>query len=214
MGILILVRHGQSTWNLENRFTGWTDVPLTPAGEKDAVLCGASLKHFTIDIAFVSRLQRSKQTLVGIEEGYGRTILPVVEDSALNERHYGDLQGLNKAEMVKKYGEEQVHAWRRSYATRPPNGESIEDCVRRVWPFFQHYILPELRAGKTVLVAAHGNSMRPIIMHLDAMSGDDVAVLEVPLCVPFVYTFDGEKTIKKEILNVPGMEEKNTAKIV
>jgi 2,3-bisphosphoglycerate-dependent phosphoglycerate mutase len=213
MGTLILVRHGQSQWNLENRFTGWTDIPLTEQGRKDAILCGKSLSNFTFDEAFISRLSRSRQTLEGIMEGSGQKNFPITADSALNERHYGDLQGLNKAEMVKQYGEEQVHLWRRSYGTRPPNGESIEDCVRRVWPFFQNYILPELKEGKTVLVAAHGNSLRPILMHLDNLDPDTTATMEIPFCVPYIYWFEGEKAVKKEILSVQGMEQKSTAKI-
>lgn len=214
MGTLILVRHGQSTWNKENRFTGWTDIELNDAGKKDSVLCGKSLRKFQIDVGFISRLIRSRQTFEGIEEGYGQNILPVIEDSALNERHYGDLQGLDKGDTAKKYGEEQVRLWRRSYSTRPPNGESIEDCTRRVWPFFQYYILPYLKADKTVLIAAHGNSMRPIMMHLEKLDPDTTATMEIPLCVPYIYTFNGEKMTKKKTLKVERMEEKNTSKIV
>jgi 2,3-bisphosphoglycerate-dependent phosphoglycerate mutase len=142
MGTLILVRHGQSQWNLENRFTGWTDVPLSEAGAKDAELCGASLKDIAIDLAFVSRLQRCQKTLDAILAAQKNKNIPTIADSALNERHYGDLQGLNKAETIKEYGEQKVHEWRRSFSVRPPNGESHEDCVRRVLPFLHQYILP------------------------------------------------------------------------
>ena len=214
MGTLILVRHGQSLWNVENRFTGWTDVPLTEQGAKDAVLCGKSLKDFTFDNAFVSALSRSQLTLKGILEGHGQTNVPTVADKALNERHYGDLQGLNKAEMMKKYGEEQVHLWRRSFSTRPPHGESIEDCVKRVWPYFQEHIQPLLKEGKTVIVAAHGNSLRPIMMHLDNLDEETTATLESPFCTPYSYWFDGETVTKKEVRKVEGMEQKSTAKIV
>lgn len=210
MGTLLLVRHGQSQWNLENRFTGWTDVPLTAQGEKDAELCGSSLKDVHFDLAFISRLQRSEKTLAGILRTQGQKNLPIIADSALNERHYGDLQGLNKAEMTKKYGEKIVHEWRRSYSGRPPNGESIEDCARRVLPFFLQYILPHLAAGETVIVSAHGNSLRPIFMHLDGLTHEQTATLEIPFCVPYVYRFDGEKMTGKEVRDVPGMEVKGT----
>lgn len=213
MGTLILVRHGQSQWNLENRFTGWTDIDLTEQGAHDAVLCGKSLKDFHIDQAFVSALQRSQKTYEGIVAGAGWKDVPVIADEKLNERHYGDLQGLNKAEMVKKYGEEQVHLWRRSFSTRPPNGESIEDCVSRVWPYFQEKIFPLVKEGKTVIVAAHGNSLRPIMMHLDGLSEDATATLEIPFCTPYIYWFDGDKIVKKEVRKVEGMEQKSTAKI-
>lgn len=213
MGTLILVRHGQSQWNLENRFTGWTDVSLTPAGRADAVLTGKALKDFHFDIAFTSALKRAHETLDALLEGHGQTDLPRVEDKALNERHYGDLQGLNKAETMEKFGEEQVRLWRRSFSTRPPNGESIEDCVARVMPYFHEKIVPELIKGKTVLVVAHGNSLRPIYRALDHLSDDETAVLEVPLVQPTVYTYDGDQPVEKEVMTVPGMEVKDTSKI-
>lgn len=213
MGTLILVRHGQSQWNLENRFTGWTDVSITDAGRADAVLSGKSLKDFTFDIAFLSRLKRTQQTFDGLMKGHGQKKLPVLHDSALNERHYGDLQGLNKADTIKKFGEEQVKLWRRSYDVRPPNGESLDDCVRRTVPFFKQYILPEVAAGKTVLVVAHGNSLKPIVMFLEHLSSDQVATLEIPLVFPMIYRFEGEKMLRKEKHVVPGMEVKSTAVI-
>ena len=208
--MLVLLRHGQSQWNLENRFTGWTDVSLTPAGRSDAVLAGKSLKDMRFDVVFMSRLKRSPETLEGFIEGHGQQDIPVIVDSALNERHYGELQGLNKSETIKKFGEEQVKLWRRSYSTRPPGGESIEDCERRTWPFFRQYVLPELVVGKNVLIVAHGNSLRPIIKNLDGMKPDDAAIMEISCSVPYVYTFEGEKPVKKEIREVPGMVVKGT----
>lgn len=204
MGTLILIRHGQSQWNLENRFTGWTDVLLTPQGEKDAATVAGSLKEFTFSKAFTSRLLRANQTMDIILKALGQSP-EIIKDSALNERHYGDLQGLNKAETAEKYGQDQVKLWRRSYSTRPPNGESVEDCERRTWPFFKQYILPSLNKGETVLVAAHGNSLRPIIRNLEGLSGDDAAVLEIGLCTPYIYTLDGEKMVSKEIREVEGI---------
>ncbi|MDB4978819.1 MAG: 2,3-bisphosphoglycerate-independent phosphoglycerate mutase [Candidatus Peribacteria bacterium] len=208
MSTLILLRHGQSAWNLENRFTGWTDVPLTPQGEKDAVTAGEHLKDFHFDIAFTSRLKRANQTLDRVLESAGQTGLPTEKDSALNERHYGDLQGLNKAETAEKYGQEQVRLWRRSYETRPPNGESMEDCERRTLPFFLQYILPEVNAGKTVLVAAHGNSLRPIMKYLEKLSPEDAASMEIGLCTPYIYTFEDNKMTHKEIREIPGIVTK------
>ena len=213
MSFLVLIRHGQSQWNLENRFTGWTDVSLTAQGRADAVLCGKSLKDLKFDTIFLSRLKRSKETYDGFVDGYGKIEPPIIEDSALNERHYGDLQGFNKADTVKKYGEEQVKLWRRSYSTRPPGGESIEDCERRTWPFFKQYVLPLIEAKKNVLIIAHGNSMRPIIKNLDGMSPDDAATMEISCSIPYVYVFDGGKVIDKKIREVPGMVVKGTAKI-
>ncbi len=210
MSTLVLIRHGQSQWNLENRFTGWTDVPLTEQGMADAAKAAEVLKEFTFDAAFTSRLQRANQTLDTILKVIGQSP-EVMMDSALNERHYGDLQGLNKAETAEKYGQDQVQLWRRSFSTRPPNGESVEDCERRTWPFFQQYIFPHLQAGKTVIVAAHGNSLRPIVKNLEGMSGDDVAVLEIGLCTPYIYTFDGDKVVNKEIREVPGIVTKGSS---
>ena len=210
MGTLITIRHGQSQWNLENRFTGWTDVPLTDRGKEDAAACGKSLSDFGIDVAFTSRLIRARGTLDVILETLGQTP-PIEVDSALNERHYGDLQGLNKAETVAKHGEEQVQLWRRSFFTRPPGGESMEDCERRTWPFFTQYILPHLAKGKTVLVVAHGNSLRPIVKNLEGLDPDTTAGLEIGLCTPYIYTFDGEKMLKKQILAVEGIVTKGAS---
>jgi 2,3-bisphosphoglycerate-dependent phosphoglycerate mutase len=213
MSSLILVRHGQSEWNLKNIFTGWTEVSLTPAGRADAVLCGKSLKDTKFDVVFLSRLKRAKETYECILEGYGKMNVPIIEDSALNERHYGDLQGLNKGETAKKYGDEQVKLWRRSFSTRPPGGESLEDCERRAWPFYKQYILPYLEAGKNVLVVAHGNSLKPLFKNLDNMKPEETAVMEVFCSVPYQYTFEKGKVAGKKVREVPGMVVKGTTSI-
>lgn len=205
MGVLILLRHGQSQWNLENRFAGWSDIPLTDRGREDAVRAAQSLKSFTLQRAFTSRLSRASDTLRIILKTLGQTTIPVEADAALNERHYGDLQGLNKAETAEKFGKEQVQQWRRSYFTRPPNGESMEDCEKRTLPYFLQKIFPSVAQGETVLVAAHGNSLRPIIKYLDELTPESAATLEIGLCTPYIYTFEGQKLMKKEILTVPGI---------
>lgn len=210
MGTLIAIRHGQSQWNLENRFTGWTDVPLTERGKEDAALCGNALKGFIFDSAFTSVLERATGTLDVILETLGQN-LPITQDEALNERSYGDLQGLNKAETVEKYGEEQVQLWRRSFHTRPPNGESMEDCEKRTWPYFVEHILPLLKEGKTVLVVAHGNSLRPIIKNLEGLTPEDTAALEIGLCTPYIYKFKGENMVEHEILHVEGIVTKGAS---
>lgn len=205
MGILILLRHGQSQWNLENRFTGWTDVSLSPQGEKDVATAAPFLKEFTFDCAFTSRLKRAQQTLDIILKTLGQTKVPVMQDSALNERHYGDLTGLNKAEMAEKFGQEQVTIWRRSYDVPPPNGESIKDVCYRTLPFFKWTILPEVHAGKTVIVTASGNSIRPILQYLDHLGDEETAKMEIALTTPYIYWFDGEKMTKKEKRDIPGI---------
>jgi 2,3-bisphosphoglycerate-dependent phosphoglycerate mutase len=213
MGQLILLRHGQSQWNLENRFTGWTDVPLSEQGEQDAIASGKALKGRTFDAAFTSVLTRAIDTLSIVLETMGHGPLPITRDAALNERHYGDLQGLNKAETAQKFGEEQVKLWRRSYSTRPPGGESLEDCYNRVIPYLEAHILPLVHAGKSVIVTAHGNSLKPMFKYFDGLSDDATAVMEVGLCLPYIYTFEGEKMTKKEVLEVPGIVAKGTADI-
>lgn len=211
MGTLVLLRHGQSQWNLENRFTGWTDVPLSDRGRIDATASANVLQPFRFDRAFTSRLIRAMDTLKIVLDALRLTAIPCEEDSALNERHYGDLQGLNKAETAKKYGEKQVQLWRRSYPTRPPHGESMEDCERRTTPYFLQYILPFVHKGETVLVAAHGNSLRPIMKYLEGLTPEQAATREIGLCVPYVYTFKGEKMIEKKILDVPGIVTKGAS---
>jgi 2,3-bisphosphoglycerate-dependent phosphoglycerate mutase len=161
---LAIVRHGQSLWNLENRFTGWVDVPLTEKGRQEARRAGERLRGVHFDVAYTSRLSRAEHTLELIVETAGLEDLPVIRDEALNERHYGDLQGLNKADTAEKYGDEQVRIWRRSFATPPPNGEALKDTAARTLPFFDRAIMGDIRQGKDVLVVAHGNSNRSIVM--------------------------------------------------
>jgi len=197
MGKLILVRHGQSQWNLENRFTGWVDVPITPLGEQEAHRAGAELKGIKFDVGFVSELQRANQTLKVILEDIGQTALPVKKDAALNERHYGDLQGLDKTETAKKYGDAQVHIWRRSFDVKPPNGESLKDTADRTLPYFRKFILPAAMAGQNVLVSAHGNSLRAIIMDLEKLSPDQIMKVEIATCRPIYYDIGP----KGEVLN-------------
>jgi 2,3-bisphosphoglycerate-dependent phosphoglycerate mutase len=190
MAILVLVRHGESQWNLENRFTGWVDVPLSDKGREEARQAGEKLRDKHFDKGFTSVLQRAILTMDTILEVIGQKDLPIERSEKLNERHYGDLQGLNKAETAEKFGDEQVKLWRRSYSVRPPNGESLEDTAARTMPYYQEKIVPELNAGKNVLVAAHGNSLRSIVMHLDSLSQDEVVELNIPTGAPLMYEFD------------------------
>jgi 2,3-bisphosphoglycerate-dependent phosphoglycerate mutase len=194
MPSLALVRHGQSLWNLENRFTGWVDVPLTALGEEEARRGGERLRDLSFDVAYTSALVRAQETLRIIQETAGFTI-PVIRDPALNERHYGDLQGLNKADTAAKYGDEQVHIWRRSFATPPPNGEALKDTAERTLPFFERAIMGDIRQGKDVLVVAHGNSNRAIVMQLDQLEEDEVPGLELATGVPLVYELDEQGTV-------------------
>jgi len=192
---LILVRHGESQWNLENRFTGWVDVPLSPKGEEEARIAGEHIKDLPIDKVYTSVLQRAINTSLIALAAAGKGELPTERDQALNERHYGDLQGLNKAETAKEYGDEQVKIWRRSYDIPPPNGESLKDTAARTLPYFQSKILPDIKAGKNVLVVAHGNSLRSIVMDLDHLTREQVLELNIPTGVPLVYDFDDEGNI-------------------
>lgn len=199
MPTLVLVRHGQSLWNLENRFTGWVDVPLTEAGRDEARKAGIKLGRMRIDIAYTSMLQRAQDTLSVILESSGLS-MPTIRDAALNERHYGDLQGLNKADTAAKYGEDQVKIWRRSYDIAPPNGESLKDTAARTIPFFERCILGEIKQGKNVLVVAHGNSNRSIVMRLDNLSGEEVAALELATGAPVVYNLTNEGSVTSKRL--------------
>ena len=198
MGKLVLVRHGQSQWNLENRFTGWVDVPITPLGEKEAHLAGQELKDVKFDVAFTSELQRAQQTLKIILEEIGQTSLPVTKDKSLNERHYGDLQGLDKAETVKKFGEQQVHIWRRSFDVKPPNGESLKDTAERTLPYFKNTILPAAMKGN-VLISAHGNSLRAIVMDLDKLSPEQIMLVNIETCRPIYYDIGAKGEVLKKI---------------
>lgn len=183
---LVLIRHGQSLWNLENRFTGWVDVPLTAQGEAEARSAAAKLKEWSFDVAYTSALTRAQRTLQIILETNGWKT-PVIRDQALNERHYGDLQGMNKDEMRKQFGEEQVKIWRRSYDIPPPNGEALKNTAERTLPFFERCIMGDIRQRKNVLVVAHGNSNRSIVMKLDNLTGEEVIQLELATGVPLVY---------------------------
>ncbi len=203
MSTLVLVRHGESQWNLENRFTGWVDVPLSPKGLDEAKAAGDRLKKEGVkfDKAYTSDLQRAQNTLAFILEKLGQQDIPVVKDKALNERHYGDLQGLNKAETALKFGDEQVKIWRRSYDIAPPKGESLKDTAARTLPYFDTQIAADLKAGKNVIVAAHGNSLRSIVMHLEGLTKEQVLELNLGTAVPLVYSLDGSLKIvaKKEL---------------
>jgi 2,3-bisphosphoglycerate-dependent phosphoglycerate mutase len=195
MSTLVLVRHGQSQWNLENRFTGWVDVPLSELGEKEAREAGEKLKGFKFDVAFTSALQRAQRTLAIIFQVTGMKDVPVYMDQALNERHYGGLQGLNKAETAVKYGDEQVKLWRRSYDVPPPKddtgySESLKDTAARTLPYYESHIVPYLKQGKNVLVSAHGNSLRSIVMFLDNLTKEQVIALNLDTGIPRVYEMD------------------------
>ncbi len=203
MSTLVLVRHGESQWNLENRFTGWVDVPLSPKGIEEADRAGDRLKaegiHF--DVAYTSVLQRAQNTLAQILAKLGQQGIPVHKDQALNERHYGDLQGLNKAETALKFGDEQVKIWRRSYDVAPPKGESLKDTAARTLPYFNAHVLKDLKAGKNVIIAAHGNSLRSIVMELEKLTREQVLELNLGTAIPRIYKMDAEGKIlsKKEL---------------
>lgn len=208
-GTLVLVRHGQSEWNLKNLFTGWHDVDLTELGEKEAIQGGKLLadylaKHnLRFDIAYTSALIRAQRTCQYILDGVGQGDLETIKDQALNERNYGDLVGLNKDDARKKWGDEQVHIWRRSYATPPPGdeGESLRDTGARVWPYYMQEVLPRVLRGETVLVAAHGNSLRSLVMILDRMTTETITGLNIATGVPMVYKLNADTTVaSKEIL--------------
>jgi 2,3-bisphosphoglycerate-dependent phosphoglycerate mutase len=190
MARLVLLRHGESQWNLENRFTGWVDVPLSPRGIQEAQQAGEQLRSFKFDRAFTSVLARANETLRLVLEAIGQTAIPTEQDKALNERMYGELQGLNKDETVKKYGEAQVKIWRRSYDVRPPGGESLKDTAERVLPYYESAIKPYLLKGETILIAAHGNSLRALIMELEQLSREQVLELNIPTGAPLLYELD------------------------
>lgn len=190
MAKLFLVRHGQSLWNLENRFTGWHDIDITEAGIEEAKKAGDVLINERIDIAFTSVLIRAKHTLNLILNEIGKPDIPVIMDKALNERSYGNLEGLNKAETALKYGDEQVHTWRRSYDVVPPGGESLKDTYNRVIPYFEKEIVPFLKKGENVLIVAHGNSLRSLIMYLEHLSPEEIMEREIATGIPITYIFD------------------------
>ena len=204
MGTLVLIRHGQSQWNLEDRFTGWIDVPLTDAGREEARRGAELIRHLRFDRAFTSALQRAQETLRIVLETIGQPDVPTEQDQALNERHYGELQGLNKAETAKKYGERQVHLWRRSYDIAPPGGESLQDTAARTLPYFNAKILPLVKAGQAILVVAHGNSLRSIVMELDQLTKEHVLELNIATGAPLIYEIDRTgKILKKTVTELP-----------
>lgn len=225
MSKLVLVRHGQSQWNLENRFTGWVDVPLSKKGIEEAISAGKKLKDFEFDKMYVSHMLRAIQTLnyILVESNSDKTPIfkhenervskwelnytgnpekevPVYQSVDLAERYYGDLQGLNKQRTREKYGDEQVHLWRRSYDINPPNGESLKDTCERTTPYYKKYIMKDLQEGKTVLVSAHGNSLRAITMFVEKISEEKIPSVEIPTGVPIVYTFDRQMNLLEKKL--------------
>lgn len=187
---LVIVRHGQSQWNKENRFTGWIDIDLSPAGEAEAKKSGEKLKNYKFDEAFTSDLIRAQRTLDIILDEIGQNNIPVEKDQALNERMYGDLQGMNKDECRTKFGDEQVKIWRRSYDIPPPNGESLKDTADRVLPYYHSKIEPELKKGKNILISAHGNSLRALIMFLEKLTPEEILETEIPTGTPKEYILD------------------------
>lgn len=195
--VLVLVRHGESEWNKLNLFTGWRDPDLTETGMAEAHRAGALLKKeaLVFDIAFTSALKRAQHTLDIILGELGQQGLETIKDQAINERHYGDLCGLNKDDARKKWGEEQVHIWRRSYDVPPPGGESLKDTAARVLPYYDGTILPQVLAGKKVLVAAHGNSLRALIMRLDKLSPEEILKLNLPTGEPYVYRLNADGSV-------------------
>jgi 2,3-bisphosphoglycerate-dependent phosphoglycerate mutase len=191
---LVLIRHGQSIWNLENRFTGWVDVPLTEVGRQEARKAAEHLRDMSFQVAYTSDLSRAQDTLKEILCHLGWDI-PVIRDKALNERFYGDLQGLNKDDCRRQYGEDQVKIWRRSYDIPPPGGEALKDTAARTLPFFERCIMGDIRQGKNVLVVAHGNSNRSIVMQLDNLSKEEVIELNLETGVPLVYEISPEGAV-------------------
>jgi len=223
MAKLVIIRHGESIWNQENKFTGWMDISLSEKGKKEAKKAGKALKGYVFDEVFVSHLTRAIETmhivLETLDEKRTQTIyhvddpeilkrehssqrndneLRITQSKELAERYYGKLQGLNKDECRKKYGEEQVHIWRRSYDVRPPGGESLKDTLNRALPFYNKKILPDLKKGKTLLIVAHGNSLRAIIKHLEKISDEKIPEYELATGVPIVYEFDKKMKITKK----------------
>ena len=192
MALLTLIRHGQSTYNAANLFTGNADVPLTALGEEEALQAGKKLKGLTFNLAYTSMLVRAQETLRIILKEIKQTTIPIIQNKALDERMYGNLQGLNKADTAAKYGNAQVEIWRRSYDVRPPGGESLEDTFNRTVPYYTSTIQPNLVEGKNVLIVAHGNSLRALMMHLENISKEEIAAVNIPTGMPRLYTLDNE----------------------
>ena len=201
--LLVLVRHGQSEWNLKNLFTGWRDVDLSPQGVEEAKAAGRLLKAngLSFDVCFTSALKRAQRTLDLMLGELDQTGLPITRDLALNERDYGDLAGLNKDDARAKWGEEQVHVWRRSYDVAPPAGESLRDTGARVWPYYLHTVQPHVLRGERMLIAAHGNSLRALIMALDGMTPDEIVKFELATGEIVVYRLNADSSVaRKEML--------------
>ncbi|USN45362.1 MAG: 2,3-bisphosphoglycerate-dependent phosphoglycerate mutase [Candidatus Woesearchaeota archaeon] len=221
MTYLILLRHGESRWNMVNKFTGWVDVPLSEVGVHEALIAAAHLEGLKIDVAFTSKLTRAQETLLLVlarqaytgmfmhdtvkekrwAKHHGKresNEIPIYSDLALNERYYGDLQGRNKETARKTYGEKQVFLWRRSFAIRPPGGESLQDVCKRTIPYFEKTILPIVQSKKNVIISAHGNSLRAIIKHLDSISDKDIPLLELPTGKPLIYKYVRGKLVKEK----------------
>ena len=199
--LLVLVRHGQSDWNLKNLFTGWRDIDLTEKGVAEAREAGRKLKAQGIkfDVAFTSALKRAQRTLDLMLTELGQTTIPIFKDQALNERDYGDLVGLNKDDARTKWGEEQVHIWRRSYDVAPPGGESLKDTLARALPYYVTDILPRVLRGERVLVAAHGNSLRALVMVLDKHTPDSITTLNLDTGVPMIYRLNADSTVASKL---------------
>ncbi len=203
-GKLVLVRHGLSVYNDQNRFTGWKDVDLNEKGRNEAKQAVELLKSYEFDMAFTSDLIRAQETLDIILKGINQRDISITKNLALNERDYGDLIGQNKTEAAEKFGEEQVHIWRRSFDTPPPGGESLKDTANRVIPYLKNKIMPHILEGKTIIVGAHGNSIRAIVMHLQNYSPEQILKTEIGWCEPWVFSFENENITNLEIISRPG----------
>ena len=208
-GKLVLVRHGLSVYNDQNRFTGWKDVELNQQGIDEAKQAVSILKNYDFDIAFTSDLVRAQDTLSIILEGIGQDKIPIKKDSALNERNYGDLIGQNKSEAAEEFGAEQVHIWRRSYDVPPPGGESLKDTAERVIPYLENVIMPNVTDGKQVIVSAHGNSIRAIVMSLQNYTPEQIFKTEIGWCEPWVFHFDNGNMTNLEIIPRPSVKSKS-----
>ena len=203
-GKLVLVRHGLSVYNDQNRFTGWKDVDLNQQGRDEAKQAVELLKSYEFDMAFTSNLIRAQETLDIILKGINQNDISITKNLALNERDYGDLIGQNKTEAAEKFGKEQVHIWRRSFDTPPPGGESLKDTADRVIPYLKNEIMPHILEGKTIIVGAHGNSIRAIVMHLQNYDSKQILKTEIGWCEPWVFSFENENVTNLEIISRPG----------
>ncbi len=202
--LLCLIRHGESTWNYQNIFTGWTDVPLSKQGKKDTVKAAKKISELKFDIAFTSVLKRAGESLEIILETNNWNI-PVIKIDLLNERHYGTLQGKNKGEVIQLYGKELVRKWRRSYDEKPPGGESLKDCQKRIIPYLESSVMNYIRDGKNVLMVGHGNSLRAIMMHLERMTPEKILEFDLELTTPHLYYYNRNlELLKKEIRSING----------